>query len=76
MKGKIKAPLIACIHLTAQLEVACENIHFSSLFATREVSHGGMSATQRKRSPVAKSVEKWMFLQAKLEGKVVGRYLA
>ena len=45
----------------------------ASLFATGDVLRGGTSATQRKTSPVVKSVEKWMFLQAKLEGKVVGR---
>ena len=64
---------MACIHLTAQLEVVFENIHFCSLFVTGDVSHGGTSATQRKTSPVAKSMEKWMFSQAKLEGKVVAR---
>ena len=29
--------------------VACENIHFSSLFAARDVSRGGTSATQRQK---------------------------
>ena len=29
------------------LELACENIRFSSLFSTRDVSRGGTSATQR-----------------------------
>ena len=29
--------------------VACENIRFSSLFAAGDVSHGGMSATQRQK---------------------------
>ena len=29
--------------------LACENIHFSSLFAAGEVSRGGMSATQRQK---------------------------
>ena len=28
---------------------ACENIRFSSLFAARDVSHGGTSATQRQK---------------------------
>ena len=31
------------------LEVACENIRFSSLFAAGGVSHGGTSATQRQK---------------------------
>ena len=30
------------------MSVACENIHFSSLFATGDVSRGGTSATQRQ----------------------------
>ena len=29
--------------------IACENIRFSSLFAARDISHGGMSATQRQK---------------------------
>ena len=28
------------------MHIACENIHFSSLFAAGDVSRGGMSATQ------------------------------
>ena len=30
-------------------EVACKNIHFSSLFASGDVSRGGTSATQRQK---------------------------
>ena len=36
--------------------LACENIHFSSLFAAGDVS--------RETFPAAKSEEKWMFSQA------------
>ena len=30
-------------------KLACENIRFSSLFAARDVSRGGTSATQRQK---------------------------
>ena len=32
-----------------QIQVACENICFSSLFTTGDISHGGTSATQRQK---------------------------
>ena len=59
-------------HGQVWLEVACENIRFSSLFAARDVSRGGTSATQRQNakretSLAAKSEEKRMFSQARLE---------
>ena len=31
------------------IDIACENIRFSSLFATGDVSRGGTSATQRQK---------------------------
>ena len=35
--------------LTANAQIACENIPFSSLFAAVDVSRGGTSATQRQK---------------------------
>ena len=48
----------SCVHILQKCEirnscsshaVACENIHFSSLFADGDVSRRGMSATQRQK---------------------------
>ena len=71
--------LFVSITQTCKL-LACENIRFSSLFAAGNISGGGTSATQRQKfhtddanhtpphetSPVAKSEEKRMFLQASI----------
>ena len=36
-------------YLMAALNIACENIRFSSIFAAGDVSRGGTSATQRQK---------------------------
>ena len=44
--------IIECSHsdlLFSTVFLACENIHFSSLFNAGDVSHGGTSATQRQK---------------------------
>ena len=45
------------------VELACENIRFSSLFAAGDVSRVRLGET----SPAAKSEEKWMFSRAMVE---------
>ena len=35
--------------IQVKMQLACENIRFSSLFAAGNVSRGGMSATQRQK---------------------------
>ena len=37
------------LHWKVKWQLACENIRFSSLFATGDVSQGGTSATQRQK---------------------------
>ena len=44
--------IIECSHsdlLFSTVFLACENIHFSSLFTAGDVSHGGTSATRRQK---------------------------
>ena len=45
-------------YLMVALNIACENIRFSSIFEAGDVSRGGTSATQRQKfhSDAAKSV--------------------
>ena len=37
------------MYFSTAFQLACENIHFSSLFAAGDVSRGGTSATQRQK---------------------------
>ena len=41
--------LLYDLSLNNRLELACENIRFSSLFVAGDVSRGGTSATQRQK---------------------------
>ena len=48
-----------------KVQVACENIRFSSLFVAKDVSRGG------ETSPAAKSEKKRMFSQAKVQASSI-----